>query len=305
MRKYKWLLLALGALLLAGCSLARAEDGTAAGDRWIGFYVMRETGREQFYDNPYLTEYGSSTLETEKYGGFSIPRKVLMAVQEDQGYRFPGMEGGFTLFSVRREEEYGPSIEMVSNMGPGDMTAFTHVSDTGSEECISGTVYEGRPLNAADGGPDGDHLMWTGYRVYQTPAGEVYLDGSGNSYSGPCGFTETQTYTYTEDGGTVKEYKMTAKVTIEAVPRLEKLVVTQYDKNNAVLRTSEPDLEEAEVICEADAAWVLVEEVNEEGAVHTAYDMPDEAGETVYHDFAVLDDDGVGKPGQLRIITAA
>lgn len=306
MRTHKWLLLALGALLLAGCSLARAEDGAASGgDRWIGFYVMRETGREQFHDNPYLTEYGSRTLETKEYGSFQIPRQILLAEEADTGYRFPGMEGGFSLFCVRREEDFGPVLEMVSNMGLGDQSCSTHVSDTGSEDYISGTVYSGPPAGAVDWDKWDDRSMWTAYRVFQSPAGDIYLDGSGNSYQmgGGGSFEETSSYTYAEDGETVKEQKLTVKVFMETVPRLEKLVVTQYDKNNTVLRSEEANLEEeiSEIICEADTTWVLVEEVSTDGTAHSVYDIPAEDGEALYHSFAVLDGSGMGSPRQLRI----
>ena len=54
MKKHKFLLLALCALLLAGGSLARAEAAPENRDRWVGFYVVpSQGGRDGFFDNPY------------------------------------------------------------------------------------------------------------------------------------------------------------------------------------------------------------------------------------------------------------
>lgn len=309
MKRYSFLPLALSILLLTGCSLARAEDTGAAGqeDRWVGVYVVSEKSRDLFYDNPNLTEYGSNTLDTGKYGNIVVSRKVLMAEHDGTNYRFPGMEGGYSLFRVRREEDYGPVTEMVSNMGPADTSSSVNYSDAGTEEYLSGTIYEGPPEGVQDWDPIDYHTIWTAYRVFQTPEGQVYLDGTGNGYGGGgSSFTETRTYNYASDGEAVKEDKLTVKVTFQVVPRLEKLTVTQFGADNAPIRSDELALREdmPELVCEPDAVWVLVEEVSTDGAVHTAYDLPAEDGDPVSHMVVLLDEDGMGTAVQLEIKAA-
>ena len=114
-------------------------------------------------------------------------------------------------------------------MVPSVLTSSTS-THTVSVSFISGTLYEGPPAGATDWDPSEDYSIWTAYRVFQTPDGRIYLNGSGNSYAGGMsGFTETQTYSYTMDGETMQEDKLTVKVYIKSVPRLEKVIVTQYE----------------------------------------------------------------------------
>lgn len=300
------MLLALSALLLAGCSLARAEDGgaEAQGDRWVGFYAVHSGTRSTFHNNPHLTEYGASQYETDQYGAITLPDKVLFAEKTEDGYVFPGLPG-YRLFLLTEAMEDGAScVSCVSDMGPADGPFARTATSSGTEDAISGTLYEGPPAGAADWDPYENHGIWTAYRVFQTPDGRIYINGSGNSYAGGMSsFTENQTYTYTADGETVKEDKLTVKVRIETVPRLEKVTVTQYDAGNTALRSDDLALREdmPEAVCEPDAAWVLVEEVNSDGVVHTAYDLPAEDGGTVSHNLVLLDDDGLGTAAALTI----
>ncbi len=304
MKSYKVLLLALSTLLLAGCSLARAGENGAVSqmDRWVGFYAVSLENYRAFHNNPHLTEYGSSQYKTDQFGSITLPDRVLFAEETEEGYVFPDLPG-YRLFLLWETLEDGSScVGCVSDMGPGDDFFSRTATGSGTEDFISGTLYEGPPAGATDWDPSENHSIWTAYRVFQTPDGRIYLNGSGNSYAGGMSsFTETQTYSYTMDGETMQEDKLTVKVYIKSVPRLEKVIVTQYDGQNVALRSDDLALRDEipEIVCETDTVWVLVEEVNTDGTIHTAYDVP--AGETVSHNLVLLDDAGMGTAATLTI----
>lgn len=309
MKKNKFLLLALTALLLTGCSLARAEEAmdSSMGDRLAGFYLVYtpDASRDNFYNNPNLEEYGSFEAETEQFGTLSFPQPVLFAVEDEVGnYVFPGLENGYSLFSIEKEEETGHVTQMVSNMAPGEDTNNITVTDEGTSRTISGTVYFGPPLGVKDWDAYETNGIWHCYRVYQAPDDRVYIDGGGNSFGGGGGFgySESQTNTYTENGEAVTE-AMSVSVKVETVPRMERLVVTQFDENNAILRSEDLALREdlPEITPDPAAAWVLVEEVGPEGTVRTVYNVPAADEDPVTHQLVLLDDDGLGHLAYLTI----
>ena len=305
MKKSKFLLLALCALLLAGCSLARAEAAPENQDRWVGLYVVpsQDDGRDGFFNNPYREEYGSSTVNIEGMGNFAFANEVLFAVEDEAGnYTFPGIDVGFSLFYLETEEEYGPCTHVISNMGPHENGAAISYVDEGKSVSLSGTVYVGPPLGVTDWDPYQDGTIWELYRVYQTPDDRVYIDGSGDSTNGPMTHTMTETRTDTRNGETTKEETFSITAAIETVPRLERLVVTQFDEDNAVLRSEDMSLENdrPEVRCLPETAWVLVEEINAEGTERTVYNPP-EGEDPASHDFVLLDDNGYGYLAYLHI----
>lgn len=308
MKKNRWLLCALAALLLAGCSLAQPEERASGGDRFAGFYLVCTQGySDRLLDNPYLEEYGTDSFETGQFGTLSFSREVLFAVEDETGnYVFPGMEGGYSLFRIETNDEHGYVSQMVSNMAPGEEGNAIRVSDEGTSNTISGTVYCGPPLGAEDWDAHVDNTrIWTCYRVYQTADGRVYIDGSGNSSGGGGGFgySENQTQTITDwDGETVTE-NIDVHVKVEIVERMERLVVTQFDGNNASVRSDDLALRDElpEINCEAETAWVLVEEVNSGGTVRTAYNVPEEGEEPVSHMVVLLDGEGLGRNAYLTI----
>ena len=164
MKKGKWLLWMLAALLLAGCSLARPEERAPGGDRFAGFYLVRTQGySDRLLDNPYLEEYGADSFETEQFGALRFSREVLFAVEDETGnYIFPGMEEGYSLFCIETNDEHGYVSQMVSNMAPGEEGNAIHVSDEGASNTISGTVYCGPPLGAEDWDAHVDNTsIWT------------------------------------------------------------------------------------------------------------------------------------------------
>lgn len=309
MKRIKFLLLALVLCgLLAGCSLAKPEAEGAAQDRFAGFYVVRDASfkrRSDFWssDNPLLEEYGSKTLDTGKYGTVQFPDLVLFGQEKDNQWTFPGLEDGFSIFILHRQEEWGPVSEMVGTMAPGEEGMTVNSTDEGDYETASGIVYYGPPLGVEDWDKYNDSMMWHTYRVYETPEGVPYLNGEGNSFQGGfSGYTETHTYATTINGER-SENTVKISVSAKAVPRLEKLVVTQFSAENTILRADDLAIREdlPEVRCEADTAWVLVEEISAEGTVRTVYNIPAEDGENVSHMVVLLDDEGLGRLAYLDI----
>ena len=165
--RMQWLLPALLALLaLTGCSLARPEAGSG-GDRFVGFYLVREESGRDFYQNPHLEEYGGETVRLDGYGAINIPREVLFAQKEGEEWVFPGLEG-WRLFVYRGfEEDGGTYLSMVTDLAPGEEPPQFKITDEGGVDIISGALCLGPPLGQADWDPDEDRSVWTTYRVYQ------------------------------------------------------------------------------------------------------------------------------------------
>lgn len=304
MKKLKFMLLALFALTLTGCSLAQAEAPPEDGDRWVGFYVVPSRGgRDAFFNNPFLEEYGVLEVETGQFGTLTATRDVLFAVEDAfENYAFPGMETGFNLFYLEETTEAGHCTGIVSDMVPYENGVHIEERDDGSSITFGGTVCYGPPVGVADWDPYDDSTIWTFYRVYQTEDGRVYLDGGGNSTDGPVTQTSTETRTVTENGETTREETLSVTVAVRAVPRLERLAVTQFDGNNAILRSEDLPLQSdrAEVRCLAETAWILVEEISAEGVKRTVCEVP-EGEDPVSHDYVLLDDDGYGRLACLNL----
>ena len=309
MKKISALVLAALCLALAGCSLAR-PGAERAEDRFAGFYVVRGdfNARSNFWssDNPLLEEYGSREVKLDKYGSFAFPDLVLFARKEGLHYVFPGLEGGFSLFILHEERSYGPVTEVVSNMAPGEEGTAINDREDSYSETISGTIYSGPPLGARDWDPYNDKSVWQVYRVYVTQDGRPYLNGEGNSFVGGfSGYTETKTYTARANGEKTREESIRVTVSSKTVPRLEKLVVTEFGAENNILRSQELPLREdlPDIHCGAETAWVLVEEISAEGTKRTLYDIPREAEEYPdSHLVVLLDDEGVGQLAYLNLL---
>lgn len=303
MKKLKFLLLSLLVLTLTGCSLARAEAPPESGDRWVGFYVVpSQSGWDAFCNNPYLEEYGALEVETEQFGTLTAPRDVLFAVEDEfENYTFPGMETGFNLFYLEETTESSHCTRAVSDMSPYEGFHIME-TDEGSSITIGGTVCYGPPVGVADWDPYDDETIWTFYRVYQTEDGRVYIDGGGNSANGPITHTATETHTLTSNGETTREETLSVTVAVKAVPRLERLAVTQFDGNNAILQSEDLSLQSGrtEVHCLAETAWILVEEISAEGVERTVCKVP-EGEEPVSWDYVLLNDDGYGQLACLNI----
>lgn len=306
MKKSNCLLLALLLVLLTGCSLARAEEAPdpETGDRWAGFLVVPvKEGNEPFYNNPYREEYGSVEADTE-FGTLNFPRDVLFAVEdENRNYTFPGMENVYNLFHLEEEDEHGHVSRVVSNMDAHENGIAMSYLDEGTEITLSGTVYCGPPLGVTDWDPHDDGTIWQFYRVYQTADGRVYTNGCGDSTNGPMTYTASETRSSTENGDTVQEESLSVAVTIEAVPRLEKLTVTQFDENNTILRSDELALRDdlPEITPDPAAAWILIEEASSDGTARTLYNVPAEDEDPITHTVVLLNDEGFGHLTYLTI----
>ena len=310
MRRLKLLILAALCLALAGCSLARPEEQGRGRDKFIGVYVVPSKGdRDAVISNPYAVEYGSFEAETE-FGALSFAEKALFAEEgEDGTLTFPGVERGYSLFALTTASEdptgsqrVDRCIQVVSNMAPGEESTQFISTDEEERAVLSGTVYWGPPLGASDWSDIDSGVIWTFYRVYQTEDGRAYINGDGSSCSGSMTHTLTEDYTSTLDGKAVTE-SVSVSAALKTAPRLEKLTVTQFDGENAPLRSDELALRSPlpEVRCEAGAAWVLVEEESGEGTVRTVYNVPGAGEEAVSHQIILLDEEGFGELAYLSI----
>lgn len=302
----KWLCLLLAAALTAltaGCSLARPEREAAQEDRWIGFYVVYNPPGSYdniFNSNPNLVEMGTTSLDTGEYGALAIPREVLPGEEDpDTGdIVFPGLEG-YSLFIRHKQEDSGYVTAIQSDMSPGEGQTV-HSSDEGTAESASGVIWWGPPLDAAaDFDPNEDgYGIWHAYRVFETADGQVYLDGSGNSYSGGgsgMGFSSDAAYTYTENGETRKD-SISVSVSVKYTPRLTALRVVEFDEDNSVVKTTAlPLTEELPLLTlESDTAFLVVEEESADGVKRTLYAAGDFTDGAQYHEVILLDEAGRG-----------
>ena len=313
----KWLCLLLAAALTAltaGCSLARPEREAAQEDRWIGFYVVYNPPGSYdniFNSNPHLTELGTESLDAGKYGSLTIPREVLPGEEDpDTGdIVFPGLEG-YSLFIRHKQEDSGYVTAIQSDMSPGEGQTV-HSSDEGTAESASGVIWWGPPLDAAaDFDPDASpHSIWHGYNVYETSDGQVYLDGTGNSYGGAgsgMGFSSDATYTYTENGE-IRKDSISVSVSVKYTPRLTALRVVEFDGDNSVVKTTAlPLTEELPLLTlEEDTAFLVVEEESADGVKRTLYAAGDFTDGAQYHEVILLDQEGRGHGVYLTMETAS
>lgn len=292
--------MALAMLLAAGCSLAQPEReaGTEQGDRFAGVYmVYEEPGGRDFYDNPNLEEYGADTVDLGGLGTHSFPRQVLFAGEDG---RFPGLEGR-ALYALNTEEEWGPCTTSVGDLDGGSYNM--KVTDEGTEIDISGVLYIGPPENApADWSTNDIPGVWRAYKVYQTADGRAYLGGSGDSFhGGPMGITLTEEQSSSVNGETKKD-RMSVKVEVEQVPRLESVTVRQYGEDGVPLGSTEIPLLDGPdpVRWLEDAAWAVVEERDADGAKRSVYNKPGPGEEVASHTYVLLDGRGLGHSQMLN-----
>ena len=307
----KLLCLLLAAVLtaLTGCSLAQPEQEAAQEDRWIGLYVVYSPpgAYNNFSSNPNLVEMGTTSLDTGKYGTLAFPREVLLGEEDpDTGdLTFPGLTG-YSVFIRHKQEDYGPVTQVVSNMSPGEEGTTINSSDQGTAETASGVIWWGPPLDApADWDALEDAGIWHAYNVYETSDGQVYLDGSGNSYSGGgsgMGFSSDATYTYTENGESRTD-SISVSVWVSYTPRLTGLRVVEFAGDSSVVNTTDLPLtgDLPALVPEGDAAFLIVEEESGEGVKRTLYPASDWAEGATYHEVVLLDQAGCGHGVYLTI----
>lgn len=313
----KWLCLLLAAALTAltaGCSLARPEREAAQEERWIGFYVVYSPPGiyDTFSSNPNLVEMGTESLDAGKYGSLTIPREVLLGEEDpDTGdIVFPGL-AGYSLFLRHIQEDSGYVTAVQSDMSPGEEGTAVASSDEGVAESADGLIWWGPPLDApADWDPNEDgYGIWHAYRVFETADGQVYLDGTGNSYGAggsDMGFSSDAAYTYTENGETRKD-SISVSVSVKYTPRLTALRVVEFDEDNSVVKTTAlPLTEELPLLTlESDTAFLVVEEESADGVKRTLYAAGDFTDGAQYHEVILLDQEGRGHGVYLTMETAS
>ena len=142
-------------------------------------------------------------------------------------------------------------------MGPGEEVPQYKYTDEGVSETASGTVYFGPPPGVTDWDELTSGIIWRYYNVYQTQEGRIYLNGHGDSVNGAMSKTQTETRKTSLDGKTVQEETVSITVAIKTVPRLERLVATQFDENNAILQSDDLNLQNdrPELRCSCDPSF--------------------------------------------------
>ena len=289
------LLALLCALLLplSACSLAREDTGQVQ-DRFCGLYVVpvAEDAPPPFTSETLdLTELGTEAVDTGRFGTLSFPKLVLLAREDPEtgDYVFPGLPGA-GIWEIRTENltYFGSTLGDPVFQGGGEETT------------LSGTLYLSEDLASSA-------YVYL-YRVYQTPEGQLYLDGSGDSISGGIGGGYSQSMTATAtgaDGETVSE-SFTVSVSFEAIPQLRQVVVRQYDRQDQPVAEAVYTLASGDQILQRaeGAEWVLVTEQAEDGtAKRTVYDW--DCAEDQHHTVWFVGENGLGTslfftlPGQL------
>ena len=225
-------------LLLSTVSLARPEP-EGYGDRFVGFHIVNDSH--------------SASLPDYEDGNWSFyaGKRVLWGVKTGDYYEFPGMEGKNCF------------LEWLYEGGEPCLSSCSQLADTfltmGDKQSLSATLYSSAQA-----------LRF--FRAYQTADGRIYLDGSGNGYSGAGGgFAVTEDRTWTERAGdaVTQEESFHIEVSVAEPPAVAEVAVKCFGAGDALLeaRTFDGSGEGAEIALPVDTAWVLVEERTAEGEV--------------------------------------
>ena len=230
-------------LLLSAVSLARPEP-EGYGDRFVGFHIVADSRSHP------LLNYEDGNWSS--YAG----RQVLWGVKNGDYYEFPGLPGK-NCFLEWLYEDSEPCLSSCSQLADTFLTM-------GDKQSITATLYS-----------SAETLRF--FQVYQTADGRIYLDGSGNGYSGAgAGFGVTEDRTWTERSGdaVTREESFHIAVSVEEPPAVTQAVVKCFDSQDALLdeQTFDGSGDEAQVALPTGTAWVLVEEHTADGeVVRTAY----------------------------------
>lgn len=232
-------------LLLSAVSLARPEP-EGYGDRFVGFHIVADSR-----SRPLLNcEDGNWS----SYAG----RQVLWGVKTGDCYEFPGLPGKNCF------------LEWLYEGGEPCLSSCSQLADTfltmGDKQSITATLYSSAEV-----------LRF--FRVYQTADGRIYLDGSGNGYSGAVGgFAVTEDRTWTERSGdaVTREESFHIEVSVKEPPAVVEAAVKCFSSGDALLEEQifDGSGEGTEVALPVGTAWVLVEERSAEGAVARTVHTP-------------------------------
>lgn len=238
-------------LLLSAVSLARPEP-EGYGDRFMGFHIVNDSRSAS------LPDYDDGNWSA--YAG----KRVLWGVKTGDYYEFPGLPGKNCF------------LEWLYEGGEPCLSSCSQLADTflavGDKQSITATLYSSAEI-----------LRF--FQVYQTADGRVYLDGSGNGYSGAgggFGVTEDRTWTERSGDAITREESFHIKVSVEELPAVARAVVKYFDAADALLAEEALDGsgEGAEVVLPAGTAWVLVEERTAEGTVARTVHTPGDEEDT-------------------------
>lgn len=286
----KFLIIILACVLcLTGCSLAQEEVISKETDRLVGVYLTTEYPDS---NNEHWVDYGTFTANTE-FGEIPLPKRILPAEfdPETKTFVFPDLPG-YALFEAMVRD--GEDVYNTSQSDFMDGNFHVTTTDFGDSFELSGTLYVGEAM---------EDLIWKANLVYQTADGLVYLDGSGNSYSGNAGgFSSKVEQTHTkvvngEEGSTTTLVEFSLKT----IAKLEHLVVYQFNEAGEQIDSTELTTtgEDKDVIWASDAAWAVIEEKYANSVKRTVCDYPDDT-EEVAHTVVVLNKDFVGEPSIIH-----
>ena len=229
-------------LALSAISLAQPEP-EGYGDRFVGFHIAADSPEQSIPDY----EDGNWSF----YAG----KRVLWGVKTGDYYTFPGLEGKNCF------------LEWIYEDGESYLSSCSQLADTslitGDKHSITGTLYSSAEI-----------LRF--FRVYQTADGRIYLDGSGNGYSGGAGFSITEDRTWTEHTGSTvtQEETFHIGISVEKPSTVSEVAVKYFNEQDTLLETQMFDGtgDSVELSLPAGTAWALIEEHTVEGeAVRTVY----------------------------------
>lgn len=240
-----------GILLLSAVSLARPEP-EGYEDRFVGFHIVNDSHSAS------LPDYEDGNWSS--YAG----KRVLWGVKNGDYYEFPGLPGKNCF------------LEWLYEGGEPCLSSCSQLADTyltmGDKQSITATLYSSAEL-----------LRF--FRVYQTADGRIYLDGSGNGYSGAGdGFAVTEDRTWTERTGDAitREESFHIEVAVKEPPAVVEAAVKCFGAEDTLLEEQifDGSGEGAEVVLPAGTAWVLVEERTGEGTVARTVHTPGDEEDT-------------------------
>ncbi len=288
---------------LAGCQLAQADTGAAAGeDRLIGVLVTTEyldlfDTEAYLNDNLTINSNGEINIDGDrsKYQGRLYAKLVKTTHTNDEtGEKFETEQYAFTdvkgysyfVTKIPSTEEHSNYTATSSDDSFSDGKTAINAGETNYSLSLEGTLF----VSAQEG-----ERTYYFNPVYQCDDGRVYATtGSGLSRSGDEGEgasmaqTMESKLTATENDQTI-EYKTSIKITIQVINPPSKIVVYRMDQNNAIIARSEyePGKLPKAIAPERNAEYLLVEthKTGPEGKVQvsrTLFEKGKESLDTFY-----------------------
>ena len=269
----KLIALILAVCMLAGCQLAseeKTEDPYQG--KLVGVFVTFEPMELGFDIEGWIEDNGitdGAEISMEESLQYQEKRPVTLS---DEGWVVPGYEG----ISVGRywNGEYWTGF---SGEGICQMNSNIAAGDDGDNIKVEGTVYF--PADA--------EVMLCTNPVYQTPEGEFYVV-QGQSFHSNVGTGSMSQSVRDEknwtENGTSHTFCAEFKTIVQGVELAEKVVLVWMGKDNGELSRAEyiPGELPEEIQSPADAAYLIVEQINGDTIQRSLY-QPDDASATVYY----------------------